>query len=146
MAVSTNRAEGAVGGALADDELGILRTLAEYCQRCDDGNFDDLLALFAPDAVLAYGDAQAIGLEELRAFFVERQGLVGRRGKHLTLNSVVDIEGNRAHALSDFLYLRMEDGVLTPVYTGRYRDDLVRGDVRWCFTRRQILRMDASKP
>jgi hypothetical protein len=134
-----------VGGALAADELGIRRTLAEYCHHCDDGNFDELVALFAPHAVLAYGDSQALGQAELRAFFLERQGLADQRGKHLTLNSVVDIDGNRARVLSDFLYLRIVDGVLTPVYAGRYRDDLVGADGRWRFARREILRMEEPR-
>ena len=132
-----------MGDADALEELGIRRTLAQYCHHCDDGDFDRLVALFAPDAVVVYGTTQAHGHAQLRAFFVERQGLPGQRGKHLTLNSVVDVDRDRARALSDFVVLGVVDGSLTPVYGGRYRDDLVRREGGWRFARRQIVRMDA---
>jgi ketosteroid isomerase-like protein len=124
------------------DELEIRRTLAEYCHLCDDGDFDGLLALFAPDAVLVHGTVQASGHAEIRAFFVERQGRPEQRGKHLTVNTVVDVDGDHAEALSDFLYLQLVGGDVMPGSSGRYRDDLVRLDGGWCFARRQIVPMD----
>jgi 3-phenylpropionate/cinnamic acid dioxygenase small subunit len=125
------------------DELEIQRVLAQYCHRCDDGDFDALLALFAADEELVYGDRVCRGREELLRFFQEMQG-PAQRGKHLTLNSVIDIAGERASALSDFLFLRFVDGALTPVFTGRYSDLFVRLENRWRIVRREIIRMDAA--
>jgi ketosteroid isomerase-like protein len=124
------------------DELEIRRTLAEYCHRCDDGDFEGLVALFASDAVLVHGNVRASGHAEVRDFFVERQGLPVQRGKHLTMNTVVDVDGDHARALSDFLYIQLVGGDVMPGSSGRYRDDLVRLDGVWCFARRQILPMD----
>jgi hypothetical protein len=125
------------------DELGIRRTLAAYCHLCDDGAVDELVALFTPDGAVIYGEQQSCGPEAIHAFFYKRQAMPEQRGKHLTMNTVVDIEGNRARALSDFLYLKFVDGVLTPHVTGRYRDELARVNGQWRFVRREILRLDA---
>ena len=129
--------------ASLQDELGVRRTLAAYCHLCDDGAFDELVALFTSDAALIYGERRARGPEEIHAFFSERQAIPEERGKHLTMNTVVDVQGDRARALSDLLYLKFVDGVLTPWVTGRYRDELVRVDGQWRFARREILRLDA---
>src|SRR5260370_31310854 len=37
------------------DELAIRRTLAAYCQLCDDGYFAELAVQFAPDGTFAIG-------------------------------------------------------------------------------------------
>jgi 3-phenylpropionate/cinnamic acid dioxygenase small subunit len=126
--------------ALLTDELEIRRVLALYCHRCDDGDFDALLDLFASDGEFVYGARACRGRGELRAFFDEMQGTPAQRGKHLTLNSVLEIEGDRAMAVSDFLFLRFVDGALTPVYTGRYRDLFARVEHRWRITRREVKR------
>jgi hypothetical protein len=54
------------------------------------------------------------------------------------LNTVVDVVGGTASALSDYVQLMTQDGALVPVRAGRYRDELVRDDDRWRFRRRVI--------
>ena len=121
------------------DELAIRELLAAYCHRCDDGRFSELLDLFAPGASVVLGTATVAGHAALREFFEDRQGLPEQRGRHLTVNSVVEIDGSRARALSDFVHIKFVDGRLMPVLAGRYRDDLVRmEDGRWRFARRQV--------
>jgi hypothetical protein len=119
------------------DELAVQRLLASYCHRCDDAEFDALVDLFAPDGVFAMGDVSARGRTELLAFFHERQGPPERRGRHLTLNTVVDVAGDRASAVSDFVFLRRVDGAVVPAIVGRYHDDLVRLDGSWRFAHRE---------
>jgi len=125
------------------DEQQIRRVLALYCHRCDDGDFAALLALFAADAELVYRDRHCRGRAQVRAFFDELQGEPAQRGKHITSNAVVDVAGDEASAHSDFLFLRFVEGVLTPVFTGRYRDRFARTGDRWCFARREIVQLDA---
>jgi ketosteroid isomerase-like protein len=126
--------------AAITDELEIRRVLALYCHRCDDGDFDALLDLFSADSEMVYGERTCRGRAQLREFFDEMQGKPAQRGKHLTLNSVIDVAGDGASATSDFLFLRFVDGALTPVYTGRYRDRFARVGNRWRITRREVTR------
>jgi hypothetical protein len=123
-----------------EDELAIRRTLAAYCRLCDEGDFAGLAGQFAPDATFAFGDAVATGRPALVAWF-ETNHPPERRGKHLTMNTIVDVTGDSATVESDFVHLRVIDGVITPEIAGRYVDTFVRLDGRWLIERRDA-RMD----
>ena len=122
--------------ALAD-ELAIRRTLSSYCHRCDDGDFARLVDQFTRDGALVFGDEVVTGRAELLAWF-ERNQPAELRGKHLMTNTVVEVEGDRASALSDFVFLRVVDGGPRPAVAGRYRDELVRVGDEWLLERRDI--------
>jgi hypothetical protein len=120
-------------------ELEIRRVLAAYCHHCDDARFAELLGLFAPDGCFVRGTMKVAGHAALREYFESRQGRPEQRGRHLTLNTEIDIDADQARALSDFVYLKFVDGRITPIIAGRYRDDLVRmQDGRWRFARREV--------
>jgi 3-phenylpropionate/cinnamic acid dioxygenase small subunit len=119
------------------DELAVHRTLAAYCQHLDDGDFSGLAHQFSENGSFTFGQAHASGRAMLESWFAERNP-PERRDKHLTMNVIVDVEGDRAVASSDFLFVRMVDGTLTPLYAGRYRDELVRGDGRWMIRTRVV--------
>jgi hypothetical protein len=119
------------------DELAIRRTLAIYCHRCDDGDFAELVDQFTTDGSFAYLGEEVTGHEQLRAWFESKQP-PDRRGKHLTMNTVVDIDGDRAHAVSDFVFLRLVDGSPSPAVAGRYRDELHCVNGRWLIDRREV--------
>jgi hypothetical protein len=121
------------------DELAVRRILAEYCHFVDDAEFADLVDLFSPDGELVYGSVAARGPDELLTFFADRQGRPEQRGKHLTMNTVVDVRGDTAVARSDYVHVMPAGGELVPVRAGRYRDELVRLDGRWRLRRREIL-------
>ena len=125
------------------DEQEIRRVLAQYCHRCDDGDFDALLELFAADAELVYGERVCRGRAQVLAFYEELQGNPGQRGKHLTSNAIVDVAGDAASVDSDFLFVRFVDGALAPVFTGRYRDRFARVGNRWCIALREIVSLIA---
>jgi hypothetical protein len=122
----------------AGEELAIRRTLACYCHYIDDGRFADLADLFAPDGSFVLGTISATGRGELLGLFEERQGLPQQRGRHLTLNTVIDLAGTTARARSDFVFLKLVDGRPTPFVAGRYHDDLVRIDGQWRFACRRV--------
>lgn len=117
------------------DELTITRVLAEYCHRVDDARYDDLVELFTEDGHFSFGRLTATGRRDLRDWF-ERNQPPELRGKHLTTNTVIDVDGDEARAVSDFVFLGFDDGRLAPLLTGRYRDELRRVDGQWLIVRR----------
>ena len=127
------------------DELAIGRTLAIYCHHVDDGEFTELVNLFTPDGTFSYQGEGVTGHEDLRAWFESRHP-PERRGKHLTTNTVIDIAGNHAHALSDFAFLRPLESSGAPAIAiaGRYRDELHRHGDRWLIHRREVHVMSAA--
>jgi hypothetical protein len=119
-------------------ELAIRRVLATYCHRCDDGDLGAVVELFTADGVFATAGVEARGHDAIHAFFLERQGRPDQRGRHLTVNSDVDVDGSRATVVSDFVFLRHVDGVAVPAIVGRYHDALVRVEGTWRFARRDV--------
>ncbi len=128
--------------ASVQDELEVRRAMATYCHLCDDSDFDAVVALFTADAALIYGEREAYGSEQIRAFFAEFQGDPERKGKHLQMNIVVDVEGDRARSQSDVLFVRYFGEALLPHVAARYRDELVRVNGHWRFARREIQRLN----
>jgi len=123
-------------------DLEIRRTLSAYCHLCDDGEFDRLAEQFAPDGSFVFAGEIVTGRTALVQWF-ERSQTPKRRGKHLTTNTIVDLLGDRAHAVSDFVFLRMTEAGITPAIAGRYLDDLRRVDGRWLIERREAAVMQA---
>jgi hypothetical protein len=121
------------------DELAIRRTLSIYCHHCDDGDFAELVDQFTPDGSFSYLGEVVTGHQHLRAWFESKQP-PERRGKHLTTNTVIDIDRDRAHAMSDFVFLRLLEGSTNPVIAiaGRYRDELHCIGGRWLIDRREV--------
>jgi ketosteroid isomerase-like protein len=128
-----------------DDETAILRTLTEYCFTCDDGRFDALADCFTEDATLVVPGEVVQGRAAIAAWFLEAQGPLRRRGKHITANVQCDVDGDRAAVVADFAWLRFSHGKLVPGTTGRYEDELVRTGDRWRFRRREIQLLTAPE-
>jgi len=118
-------------------QLAISRTLAEYCQLCDDGEFARLSERFTPGGSFAFGGDVVTGRDALEEWFAERQR-PELRGKHLTTNAIIDVDGDHARSVSDFLFVRTIDGRVTPQVAGRYRDTFVRSGGRWLIERREV--------
>ena len=124
---------------MADDvvghELAIRRVLASYCLRLDDGQFGALAELFTPDGSFSYAGTAVSGPAAIAAWFTTNQP-PARRGKHLTLNSLIDVDGDHATVTSDYIWVRSLNGVISLGLAGRYQDTLVRTDGRWLIARR----------
>jgi hypothetical protein len=119
------------------DDLAIRPLLASYCQLLDDGHFGALAELFTPDGSFSYAGTAVSGRDAIRDWFTSSQP-PGRRGKHLTLNVVIVVDGDHAAVTSDYLWLRSVEGVISPGLAGRYRDTLVRGHGSWFLARRLV--------
>ena len=117
-------------------ELRIRRTLAAYCQLVDDGEFHRLAEQFAPDGCFCYAGEVVTGRDALERWFARTAPR--RPGKHLTMNAIVDITGDRAAVVSDFLFVRFIDGRVQPDLAGRYRDAFVKVGDEWLIARRDI--------
>jgi ketosteroid isomerase-like protein len=118
------------------DELAIRRTLAAYCQHLDDGDFAALAHQFTADGAVMFEDRNgAHGRAEIEAWFAESY-TPERRGRHMTVNTIIDLDGDQATARSDFAFLGFLDGHLRPLFAGRYHDDFVRAEGRWLIRQR----------
>jgi uncharacterized protein (TIGR02246 family) len=124
-----------------NDHSSVLRTLALYCQLCDDGRFDEWAELYTDDAVFIVGGRRHEGRAAIKAF-IEAGQPPERRGKHVCANPLVDVDadGTTARASTDYVFVaRAADGSLAITSAGRYHDRLVRSaDGRWRFAERRI--------
>ena len=121
------------------DEEAIRRLLARFIQLRDDKQFDAWSELFTDDAVFTYGIVRLEGRQAIREHVASL--LARDEGKHLCLNSVIDVDGDRAFVSSDFAKLDPAAGEAGFVIgtAGRYVDELVRIDRSWCIARRDVL-------
>lgn len=117
--------------------------LGTYCERMDAADWSGVGELFA-DAELAGPDGVVIaaGAVAVRAMY-ERgtrlyDGLPGTR--HLTANSIIEIDGETASARSSYVVFQAVPGALAlqPIISGRYRDTFRCADGVWQFARRQF--------
>ena len=122
------------------DEEGIRRTLALYCQLCDDGRFDEWADLYTEDAVFRVMGGEHRGPEAIKAFIAKAQP-AGQRGKHVAVNPLIYVDGDTARAWTDYIWVGPGSGQFPVTSAGRYHDRLVKRDGRWLFSERQIVFM-----
>jgi 3-phenylpropionate/cinnamic acid dioxygenase small subunit len=122
---------------VGEDEEQVRSTLAGYSQYLDDGDFDRWIGLFTEDARLLFAGRTTEGRPSIRRYMEQVQPPEGR-GKHITANILVDVRGDSASALTDYLFVRPTAQGLVLVATGRYRDELARDGDRWRFRQREI--------
>ena len=116
------------------DEDAIRRTIAQYCQLCDDGRFDEWADLYTDDATFSVMGKTYTGRADVKAF-IEKGQAPERRGKHLCFNSIIDIDGDSARAITDYVFIDKQHAITS---AGRYHDRLIRQPDRWRFAERRI--------
>lgn len=109
---------------------GIRHTLAEYCQAIDDGRADEWSDLFQPETTFIVDGLGAFsGRDSARTFVEGSLDALAARGisgtKHLTINTVLAIDGQQATAVSDFALMVPGAGMFTAIALGRYTDELI---------------------
>lgn len=122
------------------DEEGIRRTLATYCQCCDDGRFGEFAELFTSEAVFTVMGGEHVGRAAIRAFMEAAQP-PEQRGKHITTNSIIAVEGHEARVATDYIFVTRNEDRFAITSVGRYVDELVRDGDTWRFARREIIFM-----
>jgi hypothetical protein len=121
------------------DEEAIRKVLALLCQLRDDDRYDEWIKLFAEDGTFDYGVGVFAGRDAILGHVVEH---FPAYGKHLCLNSVIDVSGDQAAVVSDFAKLHpieSERGSFCIAASGRYNDTFVRAGDRWLLQARQVV-------
>lgn len=127
----------ALARLLAESE--VRRTIAEYCQCCDDGRFDEFGECFAPDAVVVVMGREVVGREAIVAW-ISKAMPAEKRGKHVTINPLITIapDGMQATAGVDYLFVAKSGSGPHMTTAGRYLDVFTPHADRWVFARREI--------
>jgi 3-phenylpropionate/cinnamic acid dioxygenase small subunit len=122
------------------DEAAIRLTFARYCQHCDDGLFDEWAQCFTEDATFTVMGATHSGRADVQAW-IENAQPPERRGKHFLGQSIVDIEGDRATGVTDYIFIgKGENRSYGITSAGRYVDTLRREpDGVWRIASREIV-------
>lgn len=141
---------------LLEDRQAILETLHRYGQALDYGLVEQFLDCFTEDASwdtepmrdvvraeqLRAGRLPAghVGRGELQGFVERHTSAPGHWHKHLVVDPLIELNGDRARVTSYFLRVDADphsSGAHIRA-SGRYRDELVRGDDgRWRITSRK---------
>lgn len=117
-------------------DLGVRHTLASYCQTCDDGRFDEFGQCFTEDAVVVVMGQEIHGRAAIQAWITEAMP-AERRGRHVTINSLIDSDAAPISAVSDFVFVALRPELRISV-AGRYHDQFRFDGDRWRFSRREI--------
>jgi hypothetical protein len=125
--------------ALADKD-SIRELLARYCFLLDGFRLGEFAALFTADGEWISRNGQATGPEDIERLL---RGLVpepapGRRRKHFTANIIVELAGDSAKVISNFLVVRDSETGPAIAVAGTYDDTLVRTADGWKFKSRSL--------
>lgn len=140
----------------ADDRAEIENLSTRYMVAVDAGDIDTVMATWADDGVLEWVGGIERGKAAIRkamsGFSARLHGTVAPgatsrpRTRHMILNHVIDVEGNRAHTTCYWFALTnntpQKDVQL--VYFGHYEDELVKRNGRWYFEHRKVFNESAS--
>jgi hypothetical protein len=122
------------------DEDEIRNLLGTYCEVMDAADWVALGALFADGELAAdNGTVVAAGADAVQRMYERGTKLYDEspRTRHITANSIIEVDGDRAAARSSYVVFQQTQGIdLQPIITGRYRDEFVRGEAGWRFARR----------
>jgi ketosteroid isomerase-like protein len=127
-------------GTLLDvptDEEAIRNLIGLHSQLTDDGEYQRRVQLYTEDGVFMMGDAASRGRDEMAEAFASTSA-PERRGKHITANTVMEIDGDAASARTDFFFLLPSAEGLKPLAAGRYFDTFTKKDGHWLYSERRI--------
>jgi hypothetical protein len=115
----------------------IRNTLARFCQYLDQRRFEEWSQTFTEDGVFGERRGRAEILHWILQGELATRPELNRR--HTVVNSIIDVQGDRAEAVSDLImYDQVGDGPWT-IRVGRYFDELVRQpDGIWLFKQRRL--------
>jgi hypothetical protein len=125
--------------ALADKDA-IRELLARYCFLLDGFRLAEFAALFVADGEWISRNGKATGPEGIERLL---RGLVpepapGARRKHFTANIIIDLAGDRATVVSNFLVVRDSPSGPAIAVAGTYDDIVVRTSEGWKFKSRKL--------
>ena len=123
-----------------EDKDAIRELLARYCFLLDGYRLDEFVALFTADGEWISRNGTAKGPAEIEKLL---RGMVpepapGRRRKHFTANIIVDLAGDSATVISNFLVVRDSEAGPAIAVAGTYDDIVVRTGQGWKFKSRRL--------
>jgi len=122
-----------------EDKEAIRELLSEYCFRMDAFQFAELGELFTEDGEWIAPYSQARGPAEIAQLMARNIPAEPRR-KHFILNSLIELDGDRATARTSYLVILQAAGSsLVPSVAGTYMDVLVRTPDGWRFRERRLV-------
>lgn len=131
---------------MPEDREAIRELIHRHAQLTDDAEVEPRVLLYAPDGRFTGPDGSvAEGHAAIRAAF-SKTAPSAKGGKHITSNVVVELDGDRATAFTDFAFFRVGTGGLTPFAAGRYHDTFVRTAGGWRYASRVISILTAPAP
>ena len=139
--------------ARLEDLESIRRLLLDYRRHLDGKDFRAYADLFAADGEFIAGPEGEIRAQGREAIFALVDGMrgtllteTGGDDVHVAVNEVIELDGDRAHVTSTWVYLVRGDGDVPEVSKiGRYDDVVTREDGGWKFLRREAP-MDIPAP
>ena len=120
-----------------DDRIAIRHLSARYSRAVDDRDLEAFADTFVPD-----GTMELVGLPTLkgRDELIAAAEALGYGTVHMTLDAVVDIDGDQATQVATLLLAKRQQdkSSVELVTTGRYRDELQRTAAGWRFIHRRV--------
>lgn len=123
-------------------ESDIRRLLIEYGKFLDARDYASYAALFAEDGIWQGGFGTFTGPEAIEAMLRENlgaaePGFVNKSNFHMLTNPLIEIDGDRAHVESKYLFWTASpENRPTPLLAGRYVDEFVKRGGEWRIARR----------
>ena len=126
----------------ADEIRNILGTYTELMDAADWAGVGELFT--HARLVTEDGTPFAVGRDAVRALYENGTRMYdgSPRTRHITANSIVDVDGDTARVRSSYVVFQDVPSAgfrLQPIITGRYRDELIRVDGAWRFAQRTFL-------
>lgn len=123
---------------MTTDRAAILDVIAGYALTLDADDIDTCLTLFTDDCEYLVFGKTLRGPEQVRKMFTRAP-----RGIHLTGASVVTVEGCRATARTQLLFVDSTTHQMRPAL---YNDELIKAGEQWKFYRRHCQFLTAAGP
>jgi uncharacterized protein (TIGR02246 family) len=124
-----------------EEKEAIRDLMSAYCFHLDNGEFDQFAQLFTADGIFESGPFGRLqgrkAIYDFIAAHVPRAG-EGPARKHCTMNHMIVVLGEEAHADSYIVVIREAEAGIIASLAGRYEDQLVKDDGRWRFKIRKI--------
>jgi ketosteroid isomerase-like protein len=120
-----------------EDESQIRKMVIEYGAYLDAKNYAAYAGLFAPDGVWVGGFGSFTGPAAIQKMLTDNlgppePGYVNKSSFHMLTNPIIEIDGDRAHVTSKYLFwTKSADNRPTPLLAGRYVDEFVRVVGQW---------------
>src|SRR5262245_4739139 len=118
------------------DKLAIQELCARYCHTIDSQDSDGWADCFTADGVFAFDGKAIQGRAALREYAEVHARVL--RCRHLTLNHLYEVHGDRATGVSTTVVTLATEGGYKILGQAAYEDRLVKEDGRWRIASRKL--------